>query len=72
MRWSYGVGSGIVGKAQMILPAYIIDELLRKERELRRREELRIENWDPELCPLEESLPETEPHGNIEVDFVLD
>jgi hypothetical protein len=56
----------------MLLPAYIIEELLRRERELRRREELRIETLDPELYPLEEVHSDPESRGGIEVDFGID
>jgi hypothetical protein len=58
----------------MFLPAYIIDELRRqeRERERKRREELRIEAWDPELCPCEEPSPCDEPRGTVEVDFEVD
>lgn len=64
--------AGLVGRPEMLLPAYIIDELLRKERERKRQEELRIEMWDPELYPADELSDDSEPRRNVEVDFVVD
>lgn len=63
---------GIFGRPKMLLPAYIIDAMLRRERELRRREELRIETLDPAFYPLEEAHSDPESRGDIEVDFGID